>query len=557
MALHGRIDVRWLLGGFAVLLVVGVWTLTLAQLGGAERLRRADAERDARTLVRLFSEHASRTLEASDQAVIFLRHRYTQVGKQLQIVDELRAGLGPSDIYNLFTIVDQDGDVVLSTQPFKPINLSDREHVRVHREGRAEGLYISQPVLGRVSGRWSLQLTRRITAPGGGYGGVVVASLDPQYFTRLYHDIDVGQQGTIALVGADGVMRVRRRGSEDSMGQHIESSALFQAMLKDGEGLMSEPGPVDGRPRLYAFQKLEGYPLYALVGIDLEERAAAQDGTRRTALALALGATLVILLFSTGLIVGVGWLMRSREQAVTANVAKSRFLANMSHELRTPLNGILGYAELLQMDGSARVREFAGSIHGSGLRLLRLVEAVLELSALEAGRERLEPAPLPLRDLVTQALGAYRAEAAARGVVLEQLVQEGLPDLVVGDQRRLQRLLDILLRNALQATGSGAVRLSVARGFGPNLRFQVSDTGSGVPPELRARLFQRFEQADDTPTRARDGAGLGLAIATHLVALMRGRLWLEEDGQPGASFVAELPLPAAGPTPDQFHQEAA
>lgn len=187
-----KLDVRWLVACFALLLIAGLWWLTLTQLADAERTELGDAGRDAQALVRLSDEHATRTLEAADQAVIFLRHRYLSQGRTLDIPAELKSGLGTLELYNLFSIVDQHGDVVLSSHPFTPMNLSDREHIRVHMRGDTGQLYVSQPVLGRVSGKWSLQLTRRINNPDGTFKGVVVVSMDPEYFIRLYREIDVG-----------------------------------------------------------------------------------------------------------------------------------------------------------------------------------------------------------------------------------------------------------------------------------------------------------------------------------------------------------------------------
>ena len=537
-------DVRWLLACFALLLIAGTWTLTLLQLSEGRRLLEEDAQRDARSLVRLFSEHAIRTLESADQAVIFLRHRYTAEGAGLDIVRELREGLGPSDIYHQFSVVGAGGDLLLSSLPFKPVNLLDREHIRVHLQGDAGPLYISKPVLGRVSGKWSLQLTRRISLPDGRFGGVVVASMDPQYFTGLYHDVDVGRRGSVALVGADGVMRVRRVGDDRSLGQDIGGSAVFAAMRAGGAGVVTRAGPVDGLARVYAFQKLARFPLYALVGIELGERMARHAANRARALTLAAAATVVVLAFGAGLWVLAGRLIDSRARAVAANQAKSRFLANMSHELRTPLNGILGYSELLQNElGEGRAGGFARAVHGCGERLLALVEAVLELSALESGREPLAIEAAPTDELCAQVLGGQRAAAAAKGLTLEAVREPGTPASWQCDRAKLARVLGILLRNAVEATPAGVVRLTLEPLAGGGLRCAVSDNGPGVPAAQRRLIFEKFSQADDSASRGKQGAGLGLAIAAELAGLMRARLRVDDHAGGGAVFVLELPAP--------------
>ena len=546
---YKRIDARWLLGVFALLLMVGVWTVTVVQLRAAERDELADAQREAQALVRLFSEHAKRTLEAADQAVIFLRRRYLSEGLALDVGRALREGQGPSDIYNLFSIVDARGDVVLASAPFAPLNVGDREHVRVHRHDDDDQLYVSQPLLGRVSNKWSLQLTRRISGPDGSYQGVVVASMDTAYFTRLYQDIDVGRQGSIALVGADGVMRARRVGQDERLGQDeragqdIHDSAVFAALRANGHGLLTAPGPVDGRVRVYAYAKLDRFPLYTLVGIDRAERLAGHAAGRQRALALAAAVTLLIALFTGAIFLLVGRLVASRAEAIDANVGKSRFLANMSHELRTPLNGILGYSELLAMEfGAGRAGGFVQAIHGCGMKLLGLVEAVLELSALEAGHVALELQPEALGEVLQQAVSGLRGAAHDKALALELHFGPGLPRQLVCDRHKLLRVLDILLRNAVDATDAGSVRLS-AQVDGPGVLLQVSDTGRGVPLALRRRIFEKFSQADDGADRAKDGAGLGLAIAAQLVELMGGSIWVGDAAVPGAVFCVSLPCP--------------
>jgi len=244
----------------------------------------------------------------------------------------------------------------------------------------------------------------------------------------------------------------------------------------------------------------------------------------------------------------IGRLIDSREQAHAANRAKSRFLSNMSHELRTPLNGILGYAELLQAEfGAGRAGGFAGAIHGCGMRLLGLVEAVLELSGLESGQAALAPQVELLGEVAQQALAGQRAHAAARGLALTLTLDRGVPRHLVCDRAKLLRVLDILLRNAVDASAGGAVRLQV--GAAPEgLELRVHDSGPGVPAALRPHLFERFSTADDSSTRARDGAGLGLAIAAQLVRLMGGRIRLERSDATGSVFAVALPylLPPRG-----------
>lgn len=542
-------SVRWLQLVFAAVLIAGTWGLTLFQLDESRRLQLGLAQSDAKTLVRLFSEHASRTVEIVDQNITFLRHQYGEHGPDFDLIDELREGLGRNDyLYNQFVIVNEQADVVLSSLPLRAANVADRDYFNFHAQSEADGIHISRPVLGRVTQRWTLLVTRRISDAQDRFKGVVVASVDPQYFLNLYHDVDVGRQGSVALIGDDGVMRVRSVGNDSSLGQNISGSRLFSGMQAQRAGTFTETSPVDGRERIYAYERLERHPLYVLVGIDMEERMAVYAVERQRVVNLALAATATIVVFTLLLQWLIGQLAKSHAVAVAASLAKSRFLANMSHELRTPLNGILGYAELLQYEtADTRAGSFASAIHLSGLRLLHLVEAILELSALEAGRVQLQTEPVSTATLPALALSGHHDAARAKGVTLSAQCAPGLPDPWQGDARKLLRVMDILLSNAVAATSSGAIALRLGACGKGGLRIEVKDSGPGIPAGLHQRIFEKFAQVDDSPTRGKDGAGLGLAIASRLVRLMDGRIWVEDGEDGGALFVVELPRQVSSP----------
>lgn len=536
-----RLDPRAVLALFAVLLIAAVWGLTLYQLDVDKKVHVDSAQRDARSLVRLFEEHASRTIDATDHVVSYLRQRYNTVGLALNLAQEDREGLNTDHLYNLLTICDEYGNVILSSSPFKPLNVLDRDHISVHRNPGGDRLYVSTPLQGRVSGKWSLQMTKRISYPDGRFKGVVVASMDPQYFTRLYHEVDVGAFGTISLIGADGIIRVRTQGDTDSRSQDISDSPFFKTMIANGSGLTQVASILDGRTRIVAFAKLKGYPLYTVVGIDLEERFAAYHATSLQAVLLASLITAMVVLFTTGLIILVSRLMESQAQAVAVNRAKSRFLANMSHELRTPLNGILGYAEILRDElASPLHRSFAETIHTCGIGLLRLIEAVLELSALESGKTQLVTQTVVLADLLRQITDVHQLPATARQLVLTVHLAPDIPLLLDCDSKKLIRVLDNLLDNAVRFTQRGSITVRVSVTTDQTL-FAVCDTGPGISPSLHQHIFEHFSQGDNSATRPNGGAGLGLAITMRIVQLMGGVLTLESTPGAGSTFMFYLP----------------
>ena len=548
-----RLDTRIVLSVFVALLLAGLWGVTALQLAHAYDGAVADARREARSMARVFDEHAIRTIEGADQAVTYLRGRYNALGDRLDIVTDLQQGLNPGPLYNLFSIVDERGDTVLTSKPFKPTNLADREHFQVHVHGDSGELYISKPVLGRVSKKWSIQLTRRINHPDGSFKGVVVASMDPYYFTRLYDEVDLGNNSSIALVGIDGVMRARRVGSVNTIGQDVGDSELFAQMRGKTRGSFLQRSPVDGDLRYYAFEKLAHYPLYMLIGLDRDTVLTDYVSRRDQALLMATVTSALIVLSWAALVLLIGRLIDSRARAIAASEAKSRFLSNMSHELRTPLNGILGFSELLleQLQPQPDLAGHAHAIRASGRQLLAMVEATMELSALEGGQLRLRCAPEPLAGVLAQALAPFRQRAADQGVGLAWRASADTPSHIVCDRPRLVRLLAILLDNALRFTPTGRIDVRVARHAG-QLRIEVCDTGIGIAHAQQAAIFDKFSQADDRPSRAHGGAGLGLAIASHLAVLMGGGIAVDSAPGRGAVFRLSLPLADAEQTDGRF-----
>ena len=256
----------------------------------------------------------------------------------------------------------------------------------------------------------------------------------------------------------------------------------------------------------------------------------------------------------------VAEIARSRDAADRANAAKSRFLARMSHELRTPLNGVLGLAQILAADRSlpAEARSHGSMIERAGRHLLALVNDVLDLSQVEAGKLTVEAQPVPLGRLLDSAAVLVRPEAVRKDIHLELALAPLCPPVVLGDELRLRQVLLNLLGNAVKFTPAGGeVRVellplppAIGRGAG-GIRLEVTDTGPGIPPEQRNLLFRDFSRmplpgAGGEPKR--EGHGLGLAISAGLVDAMGGRIgMLPGPGGRGSRFWAELPLPEVIP----------
>jgi len=242
-------------------------------------------------------------------------------------------------------------------------------------------------------------------------------------------------------------------------------------------------------------------------------------------------------------------LIEARNAAEAATVAKSEFLANMSHEIRTPLTGILGFTGLLhdQKDLTPAAKQYIDRIATSGQALLAVVNDILDFSKLDADRIELDPHPFNPQALVAETTQLVSAEAARKGLVLEQRLIGPVPDAVHADSSRIRQVLLNLLSNAVKFTDKGGVTVttSFSQENGGRLRISVADTGVGIPADRQSHLFQRFSQVDGSITRQYGGTGLGLAISKRLTELMGGAISVESHEGVGSTFTFTVEAPPA------------
>ncbi len=246
-------------------------------------------------------------------------------------------------------------------------------------------------------------------------------------------------------------------------------------------------------------------------------------------------------------------LATARDAAVESARLKSEFIANISHEIRTPLNGIIGMTQLLRDTklGSLQ-RNFTETIRLSADNLLHLINEILDFSKLEAGKLSIEHAPFDLTSAVESTLDLLAERAHSKGLELTYLIHANVPARLLGDVGRLRQVLTNLINNAIKFTDQGEVALEVTAEAGddgsPALKFEVIDTGIGIPETSLPHLFQKFQQVDSSTSRRFGGTGLGLAICRQLVEVMRGTIGVASKPGAGSCFWFRLPCVAQNPT---------
>lgn len=523
--------------------------------------RIAEAEREARKTAALAAEQVRQLFWTADQTLRAAAFAYTAWREAPSPEPEqghamLRSIQIGSELLRRIGWIDARGELVVSSVSHPPPrqNVRDQPSFRDHADHHTIGMIVNEPVKGRRTGEWVGLISRRVDDRAGNFAGTVGGVLNTDFLGAVLEPYALGNQINLVLYTRSGAYMARYPASTVRLGTPSGNRDLFDVHLPRAErGSYHKASTSSGEDRIYSYHAVPGYPLVINASM-----------TRATVLAPWLGrvqvtggiAFLAIVLgvFATWLVDRQTQRLRREQRAAYearfaaehANRSKSEFLAHMSHEMRTPLNAVLGFSELMSKEvfgpiGSPRYRDYLKDISTSGQHLLQVINNILDLAKVEAGKWAMEEETVDPAKVAAVVAGMLSERARAAGVGID-IDAAAPPAELRADSRLIRQILLNLLANATKFSERGS-RVAVSWRIAADGRFalSVSDRGSGIGAEDLKRIFEPFNHANAHVARPHTGTGLGLPLCKRFAEMHAGHLTIESAV--GRGTVCTLWLP--------------
>lgn len=527
--------------------LIALWGAILWQCLKSENDALTRIERETSALALAYAEHTESIFLRADDLLLDLRDIWSNNPSTFaETVKERETYLAKTA--SQITVLSADGKLIFSNRllPKESVYLGDREYFSTHRQSTVDRLYVSRPVKGRVTGKWSIWLSRPMYQ-NGHFQGVIALAIDPEFLASFYSKIDLGEQGLVLVVRDTGEIMVRSLGAEEYLGKSV-STAPYTDPGAPSHGVLRRRSQADGVERITGYYRLPERNLTVRIGAGVEEQLEPVRQQQRTMLGIATGITLLLAMMVMQIRRGLKRQESAESEARRANLAKSQFLATISHELRTPLSSIVGLSQMLSRgDTSERERDdYLKIIATSGQGLLKLVDDILDLTTAETGELGLRQSDFVPGKLLTEVCDIFTPLAKGKRLTLSTQTNFPGDQSFLGDPIRIKQVLSNLIDNAIKFTPYGRVVIEAREILrddnGALLEFAVQDSGMGISPgEREALLMAAGTSSLDKSQSGRPG--LGLAIARNLVELMHGEIGVESVVGEGSRFWFRIRVP--------------